>query len=223
MKLIITVLVACCINSMVCANILTVSNNTTYPGQFSTVQSAVNAATAGDTIYVYPSSVFYGETVTIIKRLVIIGSGADPQRPSRLTSHINAFNLTSSAASGSVLTGLYFHSAFISGSDVNLVDNLVVSDCRFDGNAYFYGGNILIENCIFFSNSGAGGIIQIPSYSAGNIIQDNYIHGALALRPGTNTLIRNNIFASGDANTAAFTDLQQGEAFGPAVRIWNNI
>ncbi len=227
MKLLITFLVACCINSLAWANILTVSNNVTFPGQYSTIQSAINAASTGDTIYIYPSASLYNEAVNITKRLVIIGSGANEQRPSRLPSFVNTINLTSSAASGSVLTGLYLYNIITSGSDIIPVDNLIVSDCRFNGQdggiCQFFGSNILIENCIFFGN-GIGGGFRFPRYgSSGNIIQNSYIHGSIALRPGTNTIIRNNIFASGDANTVAFTDIQNGEAFGPNVRIWNNI
>jgi hypothetical protein len=221
MKLIITVLVACCINSLACATIFIVSNNATYPGQYSTVPAAVNAATAGDTIYVYPG--WYPENISISKRLVIIGSGINPQRPSALSSTVNNLTISSAAASGSVLMGISIYASFVSGTDANPVNNLILSDCQFTG-ITIYGSNVLIENCILQSNYATGGILYMPLYgSSGNILQNNYIHGAIALRPGTNTIIRNNIFASGDANTAAFTDLQQGEPFGPSVRIWNNI
>jgi hypothetical protein len=224
MKVLLPLFLACCMSTLIRANILTVSNNTTYPGQYNSIQTAVDAATAGDTIYIYPSGSPYGETVNINKRLVLIGSGANPQRPSVPTSFITGFNFTSSAASGSVLTGMHIYTTILSGSDANPVDNLVVSDCKIDaGVCLFYGNNILIENCIFASNYPTGQGIQIPSYSTGNIIQNNYIHGYVALRPGTNTIIRNNIFASGDGNTVAFTDLQRGEPFGAGVKILNNI
>src|SRR5882724_6342736 len=187
MKALLTLLMACSMSTLLRANVLTVSNNSTYPGQYSTIQTAVDAATAGDTIYIYPSALLYVETVNITKRLVIIGSGANPQRPSRLSSFLTGINLTSSAASGSVLTGLHIYTTIVSGSDANPVDNLVVSDCKIDaGVCLFYGGNILIENCIFTANYSTGQGIQIPSYSTGNIIQNNYIFGYVALRPGTN-------------------------------------
>src|SRR5258705_1694012 len=187
MKIITTLLVGCCINSMVSATILTVSNNATYPAQFSTVQLAVNAAIAGDTIYIYPSASAYAEVVTITKRLVIIGSGINPQRPSKLSSYVSTFNLTSSAASGSVIMGINIYSDIVSGSDANHVNNLILSDCLIIGGA-FYGSNILIENCILYSNYPTGGGFQIRTYTAGNIIQNNCIHGYIALRSGTNTI-----------------------------------
>ena len=223
MKILATLLIACCINSITWANILTVSANTAYPAQYSSVQSAINAASAGDTVYLYPS--YYAEYVTLNKRLVIIGPGIDPRRPNRLPAYIGGvFTISSSSASGSVLMGIYFYAVINSGSDANLVNNLVVSDCRFDGNAIFYGNNLLIENCILYANYPTGGEIQFPVYNTiGNIIQNNYIHGFIKMRPGTNTIIRNNTFASGDANTYSFSDLQYGEPFGPAVKIQNNI
>jgi hypothetical protein len=224
MKFLFSLLVACNIASLLNANILTVSNHAGYPGQYNTIQSAVNAANAGDTIYIYPSPVVYNETVNSSQRLVIIGSGANPQRPSGLLSYVFSINLTSTAASNSVIMGLYITGSIVCGSDVNHINNLVVSDCQFNaGSNYFFGSNILIENCILSSNNGLGGSLQMRSASSGNILQNNYFHGSIHLRPGTNTIIRNNIFASGDVNTNAFAYIQNGEAFGSSVKILNNI
>src|SRR5438105_2260999 len=129
MKFLFTVLFACCIK-FTWANILTVSGNTAYPAQYTTVQAAINAAAAGDTIYIYPS--YYPENLTLNKRLVIIGPGIDPRRPTKLPAYIGGtFTVTSSAAVGLVLMGIHFIGGLNSGSDANLVNNLVASDCQF--------------------------------------------------------------------------------------------
>lgn len=224
MKVLITLLVGCLINSVADATIFTVCSNTAYPAQYSTIQSAITAASTGDTIYIYPGS--YSESPFFNKRLVLIGPGIDPRRPNKLPAIISGnFTITGSSGSGSVMMGLYFMTSVSVGSFGVPVDNLIVTDCLFyAGNNNFYGNNILVENCILYSTYPTGGDIRFQLYNAiGNVIQNNYIHGFIGLRPGSNTIIRNNIFASGDANTYSFSDLQNGETAGTGVRIQNNI
>ena len=45
----------------------------TAPGNYSTIQAAINAAKAGDTIFVYPGT--YQEHITVNKTLTLTGSG----------------------------------------------------------------------------------------------------------------------------------------------------
>jgi hypothetical protein len=52
----------------------TVSNNPNMPAQFSSVQTAIDSAAAGDTIFVYNSPNQYG-SVNVTKKLHIIGAG----------------------------------------------------------------------------------------------------------------------------------------------------
>ncbi len=209
MKVLFTLLVVCCINSMISATILTVSNNPTYPAQYSTVQSAIDAASVGDTVYIYPSN--YSENLFLYKRLVIIGGGIDPRRPNRLTTYIGSGNLNipTAAGSGSVIMGIYFGNALIIGA-TSPCDNTVISDCRFAG-LNVQGNNTLFENNIVNSYSTFNG--------TGLIIQNNSFQQEISLQPGA-ILIRNNIFASNDANNKA---IGNGPSLGPSVQIQNNI
>src|SRR5262249_50381426 len=70
---------------------LVVSPGGTVPGSFSSIQTAVNTASAGDTIQVDPGA--YTEQVTINKNLTVQGNGAGAiiQAPTTLTP--DAFNL----------------------------------------------------------------------------------------------------------------------------------
>lgn len=225
MKKFFTLLVAVGFCNLGWSAILTVSNNSTYPAQYSVIQTAINAAAAGDTIYIYPSATLYAEwPITITKRLVMIGAGINPQRPSRLSSTVSGFMLSGTAASGTVIIGITFTAGIQSGSDAVFVNNVVVSECQLvgvDGLNYFHGNNIRVENCILTSPYSTGGHIIFNSTGAACIIQNNYLHGGVRLYAGTQALIRNNIFASGDANTIALREY--GGAYSSGVQVWNNI
>jgi hypothetical protein len=120
--------------------------------------------------------------------------------------------------------GLYINYSTYFGSNTVSVHNLFISECYFWSDVTINGYNNILENCILTNQYTTGNTLRFIYYNAvGNIIQNCYIHGYIALRPGTNTIIRNNIFASGDANTNAFAILQGGETFGPLVLIENNI
>ena len=56
------------------ATVRTVSNDPTRPAQFTTFAAAQTASIAGDTIYIYGSPFLY-PTITVRKRLTIIGAG----------------------------------------------------------------------------------------------------------------------------------------------------
>lgn len=226
MKKFLTLLVAIGVCNFSWSAILTVSNNATYPGQYSSIQTAVDAAATGDTLYIQPSASVYNEfTVTINKRLVILGSGINPQRPSRLSTSVYLFVLGNANASGSVISGIYFVNCIQSGSDAIAINNLVISDCMFYGQGgyitAFFGSNLLIENCIFASPYTTANVLQLRTATAGNTIQNNYIYGSLQLVPGAQALIRNNVFASGDANTIALKEYNG--AYSSNVQVWNNI
>ncbi len=135
------------------------------PGDYSTIQSAINAVPAGSTINVAAGT--YNETMTwSSKNLTIQGAGAD------LTT-ING------GAIGSVLTisGLTVASTLdgftikngsaASGGGIYTSSPLNISNCVFTGNAASSkGGGIYVNkvsptitNCTFSGNAGSGGAI----------------------------------------------------------------
>jgi len=222
MKILFAILLMGFLTSSAWAAILTVCPNTTYPAQYATIQAANNAASAGDTIYVYPAN--YPGTTTLNKRLVLIGPGLDPHRPSRLTATmIQPFHLTGTACSGSTIMGLSFNQEVVSGDYTSMVDNITFTECMFNQIVQLYGNNILVENCILSNADGSGSFALSTDNAYGNIIQNCYFGNVLKIGPGTNTIVRNNIFATGDANYTAFTLNYNGYTFGPGVQIINNI
>jgi hypothetical protein len=206
------------------ANILTVSNSTVYPAQYSTIMSAVNAAVAGDTIYIYPTgpSNFYAEPININKKLVIIGGGVYADRVGKLGtwSQTSSYSLqiTSAAAEGSVIMGMGFVSPVAVGTLADPVNNIMFSDCRFSG-CEVYGNNIVFENNIMSSTP-----VNVSSYGALNIIfRNNLVYAGIGLRPGTTGILENNVFVTSDQANAALRYIQNGEAWGPGVTMRNNI
>jgi len=222
MRILFTFILAAFLYSYSSATVLTVCPNSSFPAQFSTIHAAIDSASASDTIYIYPGT--YPEDLTVTKQLVLIGPGINPHRPSKLSASVWSLTLTGSNSSGSVIMGLYIYFTTSFGSNTVAVNNLLVNECYFRGGATFNGYNNIVENCILSNHYPDGTFLNFEYPNAvGNIIQNCYIHGYIALRPGTNTLIRNNIFASGDASTNAFSDIQFGEALGSSVLIENNI
>ena len=74
MKKILLSLVFAAIATSAHATIRTVNNGTVGAGQYTSVQTAVDASAVGDTIYIHGSQTSYGN-VTLNKRLVLIGAG----------------------------------------------------------------------------------------------------------------------------------------------------
>jgi len=224
MKTLFTFLLIGCLSGSAWATIFTVCPNTSYPAQFATIQAANDSASPGDTIYVYPAK--YLVATNLSKRLVLIGPGLDPHRPTRVpATMIQPFHLVGAACSGTVIMGITFNHEVLSGNYTTLVNNLSFIECRFNSTAQFWGNNILVENCILYrcAQCDAVSLAFFTDNAYGNIIQNNYIQGSIALQSGTNTLIRNNIFASVDVNSNAFLDMTWQLSYGPAVHIFNNI
>jgi hypothetical protein len=88
------------------ATVITVNNAPNSPAQYTDLQLAINAANIGDTIYVSGSLVSYGD-ITIDRKLVLIGSGFNPQKEIPLTSQINGLDFIS-GSTGSCIDGFKF-------------------------------------------------------------------------------------------------------------------
>jgi len=84
--------------------VITVDNSANSAGQYTGLQAAINAANAGDSIYISGSITSYG-TVTLNKRLILFGTGYNPAKQSPLVSTTGTITLDTvtsvSGASGS--------------------------------------------------------------------------------------------------------------------------
>jgi hypothetical protein len=180
------------------AQIRTVSQDEGIPAQYSTIQAAVDAAQAGDTIYVYGSDANYVETVTINKRLVLIGAGYNPNKQNRTPTKVQSISIirgTATAAnpSGTIISGFEIFSSvdiYKSSSEALAPTDLIIERCKINSLSRSSGANLLIRHNIINYLYLYGGW---TSGSGANIsIHNNIIRDLSAINSGT-TFVSNNI------------------------------
>jgi len=179
----------------------TVSNNTNSPGQYTNLQTAIDAAAPYDTILVAGSPSSYGN-ITIGKTLCLVGAGYhNPYGENTTLGTVKLFNtqLNYSTASGSKLmgfiTGTITLSADFYGSvdSTRVIKNVVIERCTI---SYILLGNAntsetfsydTIRNCII------GGI-------GTNMTMSNQTPEVL-----NHILVHNNIFNGGTITLGFYT------------------
>ncbi len=165
----IIVIAIVCFTMLAKATVISVNNN--GGGQYSNLQTAIDAINAGDTIYVSGSNTNYG-TVTLKKRVTIIGTGANPQKQNPLVSSVYNVIFDSlvfvSNASGSVVEGLNITGTIYCNNAHP--QNITILRNEFNSCSVGMGSS----NWVFANNICAS--IQINNNSnitiAGNIIED---------------------------------------------------
>ncbi len=85
------------------SKVLTVSNNTNSPGQYTDLQVACDAAVSNDTLYIHASEKDYG-SIYIRKRLVLIGEGTLPNQQMLLRAYVTSITFTHALESISTIT-----------------------------------------------------------------------------------------------------------------------
>lgn len=173
----------------VSAAIITVSNNPNIPGQYSNLQTAIDAAAPDDTLYVQGSVTSYGN-VTITKKLNIIGSGMLPDNTSHLGTTLGEIRYRVSAdgttsPSGSTITGCNIYILYLCISNIG-------------SNVYSVSNISIYRNKI--SLISGSGYNSTSSYSGIHIY--NNIVGTLNIDLlGGNSVVNNNVFISGVQST----------------------
>ena len=185
------VIIALLLSFSAFATVHTVSNDPNNPAQYTGVQAAINAANPGDTIYVQATYVTivngayqnagtnYG-TITINKRIVLIGSGYNPSQDIAYVSTLSGINFdtvnavvgtSAMGASGSVVSGFYIY------GPVNMQNYTTGS----------YANNLTLERCLINGSVNMG-------YCNNTIIQQNVLQSSTYFGNNTNLVVRNNIF-----------------------------
>jgi hypothetical protein len=145
------------------ATVRTVSNFPATLAQFNTIQAAVDASTAGDTVYVHGSPNQYSSFDLINKRLVVIGPGWSPIKQLPFDAVINTdlstsgVDITGTSSSGSVIHGL----TFIGGTGIRInssaINNLQFIRIHTVSCPIIFSGSVsagnwtgyLLEGCVF--------------------------------------------------------------------------
>lgn len=174
------------------AAIITVSNNSNIPGQYTNLQTAINAANTNDTLYVIGSTTDYG-SITINKKLTIIGSGMFPNNPNHLSTMLVNVNYIiptdgSSNPSGGSITGCIMSYLSLGAFVIDNL-NVAVSNLHISRNKILA---ILTTESAYASNNYAYAGLQI----------DNNVIGSIGIsRLGGNSIVNNNIIAYGIQST----------------------
>ena len=175
------------------SRIITVSNNPSIPAQFANLQTAIDSASAGDTIYVHKSLTSYGD-INFDKEIHLVGSGYHTRGESYYQSRIRNICMKTGSSNCSFVG---FHIYSINNCTYNNTsNNIIISKCYISSTLTINGsGWILFNNVI--KTVGYGTSFNINNYS--------------------NILIYNNIFDKGSNGTPIMASNQS------SVRIFNNI
>lgn len=171
----------------------TVDNRSQSGAQFTDLQTAIDAAAAGDIIQIHPSATSYGN-VTIGKTLTLVGLGHDPITNNQgLTATIGNIAFFGTAAN-SEIKGLTMGSIVQGGGTVNNLDNIHLIHNRM--NAVSAGSsNGLTDSWVvegnYITTTGSG----VSTQADGWLIKNNFMLGGVANLNVTN-LVTNNIFFS---------------------------
>jgi hypothetical protein len=186
-----------------------VDNNQGAGAQFTSVDAAIAAATAGDIIYVQPSPNSYG-SITITKQITLYGIGYNPELNTgqHATLETISFNGTTS---GTKISGFHLNNIFFSGTGVHL--NTIITNNRFTGlvegaTNTSDANNVVIQGNSFYTT---GGQLSIDVISSQNwVISNNIVQQQIAgynwrsfSRFNSSTVFNNNIIKTiqnGDAN-----------------------
>lgn len=193
------------------AGIITCSNNPNSPGQYTSLQDAIDNANAYDTILIAGSPTHYGSVIINSKALTLIGAGVN--NPNGSNTEINYIDLerisSGLSASGTKLIGIRFLNTvridayYDQPTGLNqTISDITIERC-YGGNYYFYGGaactfeNFMIKNNVV-------GVINLPS---ANLISNfkiinNFITSGSVRQNGqsdnSDVLVSNNVFMWND-------------------------
>lgn len=202
------------------ATIITVSNDPATVAQFSVLQTAIDAAADGDTIFIHGSPVIYPSINITDKKLALIGPGYAPEKELTSVARIAGGFIRNTAAIGSSngteINGLVFTTILrisdpFTGSES--VNGLLIQRCQFNstiniGSAAVHSiGNYLFESN-YFNGSGIDGT-TVASYS-NFIFRNNVFRNALnnrcfgSFKNTANFLVDHNLFYATNQNVTVF-------------------
>jgi hypothetical protein len=193
------------------AKILTVSNTPGQAAMYTVVQTAIDNAEVGDTVFVHASTIAYA-AVSIKKRIVLLGEGGKPDW-SGLKSSLNGSITIDSIAqvpgannipvSGTVINGMHCSYLYINGN----IKGVIIKNCSLDGYLSMTGsGHIILNNYLNYNVNGGTNVLlmnNICQNASGSIsnainwtISNNIFASSISL---TSSTITNNIFLGANA------------------------
>jgi parallel beta-helix repeat protein len=169
------------------------------PGNYSSIQSAINDAVSGDTVFVYDDSSPYLENVTVDKSIQLIG---EEKNTTIIDCEGNGSVIFISndqvTVSGFTLqnSGHDFYNRGVEiRTNYNLITGNIIRGNTWGGIYIYEGSGNVIRNNIIRGNTGSGIYIN---EGLGNVIRNNIIRGntgiGIHIDEGSGNVIRNNNF-----------------------------
>jgi len=164
---------------------------------FTTVQAAVDSATAGDIIYIEGTNIPYSAQVTISKALTLIGPGYFLASNDSTQANVAPALVTTGyfylnpGSEGTYMAGLTISSLYISASNLIVERNNIST--LYVGYNYDIGNVVIRQNYIYTINDG--------SHYTSVVIKNNIITYRLNNTIKATWLIYNNTFQSSYTNT----------------------
>ncbi len=206
------------------STVRTVSSNPATLGQFSTIQTAIDASADSDTVYVYGSPNSYAIFTIQDKKITVIGPGWSPDKNLPLTATVDGATLRNSPAGGSP-DGSEFHglifSTTVRASANNVSGDLAVNNlrfirCQFNGavNWDLASSGFLIEGCIFYNTLNFSGSLTYQNF----LFQNNLFFLQVCCISNTINALTNSVNVRFDHNL--FTS--SNNSSGGTVSIFNS-
>ncbi len=187
------------------SQVRTVSSNANTPGQYSNLQTAIDSAHVGDTIYVHGSTNGYGN-IKVNKKLTFIGPGYNPFSQFNLAAYIGSITLDYlvplSSADGSRFIGLAITNIYKKQTEFYQINDIIFDRCRISSTtteSYVSGDNWIFKNCLFYWTQ--GGYLNLSFYN-NIVISNNFFYFApqstsqvaISTSNKASVIINNNIF-----------------------------
>ncbi|MBU0488966.1 MAG: hypothetical protein KKA07_05380 [Bacteroidetes bacterium] len=169
-------LIAVSLLSSAYADKIRVNNNTGVSADFTSLSVAIDSASAGDTIYLEPSAVSYGN-ITLTKQLYIFGNGfhltSNPNTQANPSpSMVEGFTVNNGAA-GTLLTGIQFNTYLsINTNNITIKRNKIVNQGLYLGNN---ASNILILQNYLNATYGGSPSLNVPTGCSNILVHNNII------------------------------------------------
>jgi hypothetical protein len=207
------------------ATVRTVSNNPNSPGQYTSLQTAINDAglQTCDTIMVAGSATSYGD-ITVAKRVVLVGAGF--HNPYGYNTIVNNFYLSRSnefvTSSGTKIMGFLLSGGIqlypSSPAGAQIMNNILIERCSVSTVNFYADGNTCqftndtVRNCIINGTISFANYGNAPSAFNNIQIHNNLFNGAYFTSGAANAYynlstcyVRNNVFIN-RTNAAIFSN-----------------
>lgn len=183
------------------AAVLTVSNDSKAPAQYTSINAALGDAFDGDTVMVYGSGTSYG-TVNVNKEIVLIGAGYhNPYGGNSIMGYLYLDGVGASEASNSTITGFIIYNLYFRGNGTSskIIEGVMFDRCqlnyiRFDDGAVTYR-NDTVRNCLIsgsYTYTYSGTFDGVLFHN--NIYNAHYFYGYSTSQDLTGLEVSNSVF-----------------------------